>query len=157
MKIIIILFFSISLMQCFKLKDFCFYDPTSINNEFECHGKLSFNCGGMLCTKNQYSCQVLSLFSMLDGIHNKRFISFMDKIKDCIEPPKYKWNVNHLCLNTKECFKPLVSVWSFKMKPIKCKCKGKYSYNCNNDDYCGLNKHACSGLKKKMAKIRQCD
>ncbi len=55
-------------MQCFKLKDFCFYDPTSINNEFECHGKLSFNCGGMLCSKNQYSCQVLSLFSMLDGI-----------------------------------------------------------------------------------------
>jgi hypothetical protein len=52
MKSVIFLFFFTSLMECITHNDFCFYDPTSENNEFDCHGKLSFNCGGMLCTKN---------------------------------------------------------------------------------------------------------
>ena len=82
----------------------------------------------------------------------------MNQIKDCPQPPKYKWNLNDVCLNSKDCLKTtLWRIWSTLLIPGECKCKGKHNYRCNND-YCALNKQACDGLnnQKSKKKIKKC-
>ena len=155
MKNIIFLFFIVSkLTECTHLK----YDNYCYKiNDFACYGEYIFTCSDFLCTKSQYTCHVLSLFSNLRGKHTNNYVSFMNKIENCSKQPKYKWNKNKVCLNTKNCLKTSIHrLWSSKTKLIECKCIGKYNFRCNTD-YCALNKQACDGLKKKMVGIKKCD
>lgn len=148
MKRIIFLFFIISFIECLYYKDLCFPDE---KKEFKCFGRLNYNCGDFVCTKNQYTCHILSIFSA-----RKCYESFVKKINSCPEPLEKKWSTNDVCKNTKQCEKPSIHrLWSIQIKLIACKCIGKYSYKCN-DDYCGLNKMACDGLNTKMVKIKKC-
>jgi hypothetical protein len=157
MKILILLFFIFSFVESTNLKidDLCY--PKE-EKELKCYGSYSFACGDFICTKNQYICHVLSLFSGLKGEHRKNYESFMIKIKKCPEPPKYKWNKNNVCLNTKKCLKTSIyRSWFTKTKLVECECIGKFSFKCNSD-YCGLDKKACDGLnKKKISGIKNCD
>jgi hypothetical protein len=133
--------------------EMCFPKEAEIT---ECHGKYKYNCGDFVCTKNEYSCQMLSLFSVLKGDHFKKYESFLNEIKECPEPPKYKWQPNHVCLNTNGCETTLLRIWPYnKIKITACKCTGKYIYKCNRV-YCALSKLACDGLKKNATKIKQC-
>ena len=160
MKTLIFLFFIVSFIECAKLKfnDLCY--PKE-EKELKCHGNYSFVCGDFICTKSQYTCHLLSLFSGLKGEHRKNYELFMNKIKDCPELPKYKWNKNDVCLNTKNCKthhypnSPFHVLWIVSLKLIECKCNQKYSYVCNKD-YCALDKRACDNLKKKTAGIKHC-
>ena len=78
MKRIIFLFFIISFIECLYYKDLCFPDE---KKEFKCFGRLNYNCGDFVCTKNQYTCHILSIFSA-----RKFYESFVKKIKSCPEP-----------------------------------------------------------------------
>ena len=153
--ILFILFF-VALIECIQFKmvpEMCFPKEAEIT---ECHGKYKYNCGDFVCTKNEYSCQMLSLFSVLKGDHFKKYESFLNEIKECPEPPKYKWQPNHVCLNTNGCETTLLRIWPYnKIKITACKCTGKYIYKCNRV-YCALSKLACDGLKKNATKIKQC-
>ena len=155
--IFIYIFIIVSFVESTILKndDLCY--PKE-EKELKCYDKYSFVCGDFLCAKNQYICHLLSLFSGLQGEHRKNYESFMTKIKKCPEPPKYKWNKNDVCLNTKNCVKPSIHrLWSTKIKLVECECIGKFSFKCNSD-YCGLDKKACDGLnKKKISGIKNCD
>jgi hypothetical protein len=132
--------------------EMCFPKEAEIT---ECHGKYKYNCGDFVCTKNEYSCQMLSLFSVLKGDHFKKYESFIKEIKECPKPPKYKWQPNDVCLNTNDCVSTLKRIWPYnRVKLTACKCTGKYIYKCNHD-YCALNKLACEGLKKNV-KIKKC-
>ena len=144
----------IKIMDCIKSTDFC--HKTSINNK--CYDKVhNFNCGHDLCSADVKSCQSIIIFSKMtltkEGFQKERFKSFKNQIKNCPEPPKYEWSASDVCLNTKDCKKPsYLKRWSSH----KCKCTGKYSYNCNND-YCASDKRACKGLKsKQLSKIAKC-
>lgn len=150
MKIKIFFFFFISLVQCIKTNDFCYLKKGKTFSK--CNEKYNFKCGSFACTTNQKNCEFLSLFSALEKIHKTR-LNLM--VKECSETSKYKWNANDVCLNAKNCVKFLITIWSFQAKQNECKCIGKYSYKCNSD-YCGLNKHACDGLSKKISKIKKC-
>ena len=155
--LVIYLFIIVSLIEgtILKIDDLCY---PKAEKELKCYGNYSFFCGDFICTKNQYICHVLSLFSGLRGEHRKNYESFMTKIKNCPEPPKYKWNKNDVCLNTKNCVKPSIHrLWSAKIRLVDCKCIGKHSFKCNSD-YCGLDKRACDGVNKKvMIGIKYCD
>ncbi len=155
MKIIILLFIFILLItECISLKyrDICY--PKEGEN-FECYGIYKYNCGDFVCIKDEYNCQLLSLFSGLKGVHKIKYEIFMAKIRKCPEPPKYKWIPNNVCLNAKTCMKYKVTIWSMQMVPIECKCSGKYNFKCNND-YCGLDERACDIPKKKKFEIKKC-
>jgi hypothetical protein len=164
--IICILILSIQLIQCIKVTDFCF--QISINNEVKkCpeNNKCNYDCGKGLCSINRYSCQSIKLFSVVkDFQRNEKsylfflnnFESFVREIKDCPEPPKYEWNPNDVCLNTKDCMNTTIRIWSNLLKPSECKCKGKYNHKCNSD-YCASDKRACDYLKKIIrSKIKKC-
>ncbi len=158
---IIFLFLTISssLIYCidFKYDDLCYPKQNNNNKEFTCHGKYNFSCGDFLCIKNQYNCQILSLFSSLKGEHKNKYQLFMSKVKDCPQPPKYKWNLKYICLKSKNCTKFKVTIWSIQRISSECNCSGKYSYNCNSN-YCALNKKACDEKpKKKLSSIKKCD
>ena len=151
---ILLFFFLFSFIVCMKIDlkyaDLCFIPD---GKGFICHGKLNFGCSEFLCVKNQYNCQLLSMFSQ----NKMKYLSFMNKVEDCPEPPKYKWSPNHVCVNVKQCVKPSVQrLWSTQIKLIECKCIGKYNYICN-EFYCGLNKQACDGLiKNKQFTAKKC-
>ena len=94
-----------------------------------------------------------------------KYLSFMNKVEDCPEPPKYKWSPNDICMIAKMCKKPIVRtihrLWTSPVKQVECKCDGKYGLRCNSS-YCGLDKRACNGLSlnKKMnisRKVKKCD
>ena len=119
MKKIIFLFFIVSkLMECTHLK----YDNYCYKiNDFVCFGEYIFTCSNFLCTKSQYTCHVLSLFSNLRGKHTDNYVSFMNKIENCSKQPKYKWNKNKVCLNTKNCLQTSIHrLRSSKTKSIEC-------------------------------------
>ena len=155
MKITILFFvIIISSIECINLKfnEFCY--PKQ-EKELKCHGKFNYICGDFVCTKTQYSCHLLSFFS---GSKGKNYELFMSKIKDCLEPPKYKWNSNDMCLNEKYCIKPTIHrLWSTQIKVVDCKCIGKHNLKCDNTDYCASDKRACDDLNKKMIiSIKKC-
>ena len=161
MKSIIFLFCFISIMHCIRENDLCI--PNDEKFEIECYGIYSYNCANLVCTKNQYGCHVLSLFSGLKGIHKLRYDSFMDSIKPCSKIQSSStiinnWNADDVCLNTKDCSHKtsIHRILSNKIKRNECKCIGKYSYRCNGD-YCGLDKQACDGLSKNTVEIKKCD
>jgi hypothetical protein len=156
MIILILLFILIKLMECLRYNELCYPDK---NKKYDCHGIHSFNCADIVCTKNQYSCQLLSLFSELKGIKKINYEKFMKKIQNCPEPPKvkskpkYKWSPNDVCLNTQP---SLHRLWLFQVKRGECKySRKKYIYKCNND-YCGLDKRSCEGLSKKSIGVKKC-
>ena len=156
MKTVLIIFFIfVSLAQCISIKhdDLCF--PKQ-GKEFGCYDAYSFSCGGFVCTKSQNTCHVLSSFNGLKGKESK-YRKFIQTIKKCAEPPKYKWNKNDVCLNSKTCIKPEIHrLWSTQIKLIECKCIGKHSFRCDSH-YCGIDERACNGLKKtKIAGINKC-
>ena len=151
--IIFLLFIFGSFVECKVMKqgEFCYR-----KNEFECFGNFSYNCGNAVCTKTQYNCHVLSLFSK-QKVNELKYTIFMGKIKDCLAPPKYKWNKKDVCLNSKTCTQSgIFRLWSIKLN--ECKCPGKHSFKCNNKDYCGIDERACEGLKKTstIGKIEKC-
>jgi len=154
-KIILLFAYFAAFIECKKFKiapGICY---PKAGEKMECHGKYNYNCGDFVCTKNEYSCQMLSLFSVLKGDHFKKYESFIKEIKECPKPPKYKWQPNHVCLNTNDCVTTLKRIWPYnRVKLTACKCTGKYIYKCNHD-YCALNKLACEGLKKNV-KIKKC-
>jgi hypothetical protein len=159
MKKIIFLIFLITFIQCNKFKfsnDVCF---PKAGKKIQCFGKHSYNCGDFVCITNQYHCHMLSIFSYSKGKHQEKYQSFMKRIKECPEPPKYKWRPTDVCLKTKICFKSntiSISVLTFgKFRPTLCECSGKYSYKCKGN-YCGLNKLGCDGLKKNVTEIKEC-
>ena len=148
MKIIKVIFFFIfvSFIKCTDLKhtDFCF--PKQ-GKEFICHGSFNFSCAEFVCTRTQYNCHVLSMFSVLKGVHRQNYEKFMLKIRDCSEPPKYKWTKSNVCLNSNTC--GIRRLWPMKITQlIECKCTGKHSFKCSHTNYCGIDERACQGLKK---------
>ena len=165
-EIIFIFILSIKLFQSIKVTDFCY--QISIEKEvIKCkeNKKYSYQCFEGLCSINRYSCQSIKLFSAVkDFQRNEKsylfflnnFESFVREIKDCPEPPKYEWNPNDVCLNTKDCMNTTIRIWSNLLKPSECKCKGKYNHKCNSD-YCASDKRACDYLKKIIrSKIKKC-
>ena len=158
--LIILLIFMISIIQCiqFKLSNNVCYPKAG--KAIQCHGKHSYNCADYVCIKNQYSCHILSLFSHLKGIHQEKYQIFMKQIKECPEPPKYKWRPADVCLNTKICFWRYIisiNVLTFgKSREVLCECNGKYSFKCKGN-YCSLNKLGCDGLvEKNVTEIKKC-
>ena len=97
----ILIFLCIAFIESAGLKhsDLCF--PKQ-GTEFACFGNNSYNCGDFVCSRSQYSCHILSLFSVQNGKKLKYSI-FINRIIDCPEPPKYKWNKNDVCLNSNKC------------------------------------------------------
>jgi hypothetical protein len=166
-EIIFIFILSIKLFQSIKVTDFCY--QISIEKEvIKCkeNKKYSYQCFEGLCSINRYSCQSIKLFSTVKDIQRiemsyhffkNQYESFLNKIKDCTKPSKYKWNSNDVCLNTKDCLQTTFwRIWSTLLKPGECRCKEKYNYKCNSD-YCASDKRACSYLKKNLkAKIKNC-
>ena len=159
MKIIftLILIFSINFSEStLKVTDFC--KKLEIDGkEQECNGKYNLSCAGILCAKDRYSCQSIRVLHGIKNIQKtekdfllfqNNFEAFMKLIKKCPILPKYKWNPNDVCLNTKDCFQTSSwRIWSTLLKPGECKCKGKYKYKCNSD-YCALDKRACDYVKQ---------
>ena len=125
----------------------------------ECHGKYNNNCNNFVCTKNKYTCQMLLFSFGLQNEHKRKHESFIKEIKECSEPPKYKWKSNDVCSNSKNCFYSSAETWIpiGRISYRKCNCGGKYNYKCN-DDYCGLDKRACDFIKIKQSlfKIKKC-
>ena len=158
-KIILVSIIIVSFVECLKYDDLCF--PRK-RNDFICSGKHSYNCAEFICSRNQYTCQLLSLFSASKGIRNKNnYGSFIDKIQSC-PIQLYKWNTSDVCLKSKDCSSNLIDFefrrWrnhKININVHKCKCTGKYKYLCKSD-YCGLNKPACDGLKKNIVGIQKC-
>ena len=76
----------------------------------------------------------------------------MHKIKDC---PKYKWNMNDVCL--KNCSKSAYydSIWPIRINSIKFKCNGKHKYECN-ESYCTSDQRACNNIRKHRIQIKKC-
>jgi len=158
MKFIYVLLL-VKIIECTKLTDFCHQisiDDSLIN----CHDKYSVKCGHDLCAVNTQVCQKLIIFSLMtiskEGINKNKFKIFKSKITNCtrVEPLKYNWNPNHVCLNTDYCVKP--SARKQLLVVNKCKCTGRFSYNCNNG-YCVSDKRACKGLKTKpLSTVKKC-
>jgi hypothetical protein len=151
MKTIFLFFLFPSFIECLNLKhnEMCYIIDEKEN---ECYGKHNFNCANFVCTKNRYNCHLLSLFSESKGVqHQKKYISFMRKVKDCprYKPHKYKWSPNNVCLITKNCKLKSYLHRLIQIKPYECKCSEKYNFRCNIN-YCGLDKRACDGLNKNM-------
>jgi hypothetical protein len=151
----------ISFIECMNLNlktsDMCF--PIE-GKKFECHGFYHYNCGEYVCTRSQYSCHILSLFSVLKGPHQKRYESLISKIKECSQ---YTWNPNDVCLNKKVCkenhyhISSIHRFWTIQSKQIECKCDGKYSYKCKNS-YCAANKQVCDNFQNStIYDIKNCD
>jgi hypothetical protein len=155
MMIFFYLFIIVSFIKCKNLKidDLCY--PKE-EKELKCYGNYNFFCSDFICSKSQYTCHVLSLFSGLTGEHRKNYELFMRKIKKCPEPPK--WSKNNVCLNAKNCLKTSIHrLWSTNIKLIECECVGNYSFKCNSN-YCGLDKQACDGITKiNIVGIKNCD
>ena len=112
-----------SSIQCNNLKptDLCFPNE---NNKFECNGYHGYNCADFVCTRSQYSCHLLSLFSGLKGLHKIRYESFINNVADC---PDFHWNPDNVCLNTKDCktqpfhLSSIHRFWSLQIQPTECK------------------------------------
>ena len=163
--LILILF--LKLIQCIKVDNFCY--QISINNEIiKCQENVRYNydCGQGLCSIDRYSCQSIKLFSTVKDLQRNEksynffqnnFEAFVKIIKDCPDPPEYKWSSNDVCMKTENCFKAYgYGIWSILMKPDECKCMGKYKYKCNIN-LCALNKKACDHLKhKKDFVVKKC-
>ena len=163
MKKVIFLFYLFSFIQCsIKVSDFC--NKIKIKGkEVECQQNYSSSCGEYLCAKDRYSCQNIKLYNSIKAIQKNerdyllfenRLDLFLKLIKNCPKPLEYEWNPNDVCLNSKNCFNTRLRIWSSVMKPIECKCRGKYALRCNSD-YCGVGRQACDGLKN-MIKIKKC-
>jgi hypothetical protein len=154
-KIIFLILYLVAFIECIKFKmasRVCF--PKE-ENLIKCNGKYNYYCGQFVCSENEYSCQLLSLFSGLKGKHREKYEIFINEVKDCPEPPKYKWKPNDVCLNTNDCV-ILIRTWPFnRIKQNECKCTGKSNYRCNRD-YCALNKLACEGITKNLTGIKKC-
>jgi hypothetical protein len=161
--IILILILSVNYLESLNLTDYCLNKETK-RNHLECHGKHNLSCGDILCSNHEASCRGIRLFSGVKNMqrneknylhYRKKFNLFLRQIKLCPEAPKYKWNTNDICLNSKDCFKAIYGVWSFQMKQTECKCTGKYSYKCTNN-FCATNKKVCDEALKgnSISKIK---
>ena len=64
-KILVIIIFLISCIECTKIKtkDFCINNKLEVKKEIKCHGNYSLSCGGIVCAKDRYKCQSLTVFS----------------------------------------------------------------------------------------------
>jgi hypothetical protein len=166
MKLILLIIFSIKLLESIKVTDLCQKKEVK-GNKPACQNIYNFNCDSNLCAKYQSSCQTInSLFRAKNNFYRyeKDFIlysiqykSFLEQIKECPKTAEYKWKPNDVCLNTKDCVNTFITIWSLnQIKKRECKCIGKYSYRCNSD-YCALNKQACDGLKNKKSKYKKCN
>ncbi len=115
MKIKFSLFFPliITFIECTNLKtsDLCF--PIE-GNEMNCHGFYHYNCGEYVCTKSQYSCHILSLFSVLKGPHQKKYEAFISKIKDCSQ---YTWNPNDVTPFPGNATEPSITTFLTRKRP----------------------------------------
>jgi hypothetical protein len=154
-KMILLILYFVAFIECnkYKISEICY---PKARKKIECHGQYNYNCNNSVCTKNKYTCEMMSLFSGLKGEYLKKYKSVLNVIKKCPEPPINKWKPNDVCLNTKDCVSTLMSIWSFnRIKQKECKCRGKYDYRCNQD-YCALNKRACERLKKNINGIKKC-
>ena len=160
---LLVFYFLISYRDCLNHTDFCNGNLTD-EKSLKCFGKFSFTCGGLLCSRDEKSCQQIDAFNSITSfrkISEKAFINYKNKlmaflmlIKDC---PEYKWSENDVCLNTKDCFKiSVISVWSIQMKLNECNCMGKFNFKCNSD-YCATDKRLCDQLKIfKKSSIKKC-
>jgi hypothetical protein len=145
LKVIFLLTSLICLMQCFEINDFC------SKKENKCDEKnYEYNCEGILCSKNQFSCQSLLLFSKL-RVYRYEYEILMSMIKDCQIRKSVKFNSNDICLNTKDCNKPFTHRLFSNLKSV-CKCNQKYSYKCKMV-YCAKNEQTCDDFKSKQSKI----
>ncbi len=78
--------------------DFCHKEK-----ELECKEKLNHTCSDKLCSKSEYSCKVISLFSNLNGGNKKKYKLFMKKIKKCPKLILNRRKKIDVCLNKKQC------------------------------------------------------
>jgi hypothetical protein len=161
--LLLFIVFSIDILESIEVTDFC--QKKELNGiKPECQGFFNISCDSNLCAKKESTCQdINSLFRSKSNFYRyeKDFIKYakqykllLKQIKECAKPAEYNWNPNDVCLNTKYCVNTLITLRSFyQVKVRECKCRGKYSYRC--DDYCALDKKACDGLKK-VKKIKKC-
>jgi len=150
--LILSLFLLIIFIECINLSpnDLCYLKQ---GKDLKCPENINYNCGDFVCTKSQYNCHILSLFSK-----SINYVTFMSKIKDCPEPPVYKWKSNDVCLVRKECVKLTIHrLWSTHQKLVDCNCIGKYKYKCKNSNYCASNIQACNHVIKKNDLIKKCN
>ena len=163
MKFLFFLFFLMKLIACLKREDYC-YQKKIYNKPNICQETHNYTCWDGFCSVDRGTCENLQVFTLINNYERKNYFKYRNKykifmrlIKFCPEPPKYKWNSNDFCLNSKDCLNPpthrLFS--SLISKLNECKCVGKYIYRCNAD-YCGVNKLACDGLKKNRNDIKKC-
>jgi len=154
----LVFLFLIAFIECKKFEIATQMCYPKAGERIECHGKYKYNCGQFVCTKNEYSCQMLSLFSGLKGKHREKYESFINEVKECSEPPKYKLKSNDddVCFNSNKCVTTLLRIWPYnRVKLTECKCTSKYDYKCNRD-FCALSKLACEGLNKNVTEIKIC-
>lgn len=164
-KFLFIIIFLISCIECTKIKtkNFCINNKLEVNKEIKCNGNYSLSCGGIVCAKDQYSCQSLTQFSKTKYFQKndqdyffsrKNYESFLKLIKNCPQPQKYKWNPNDVCLNSKDCVK--LSIHRLWSQLHECKCIGNYDIKCSSD-FCASNSQACDELKKATSfKYKNC-
>jgi hypothetical protein len=96
---VILLFLIFSLIESkITQNDFCHSEK-----ELECKEKLNYTCNNKLCSKSEYSCKVISLFSNLNGVNKKKYKLFLKKIKTCPKLTINRKKKNDVCLNTKQC------------------------------------------------------
>lgn len=196
-KILIFLFLA-DLTLCIKPTDFCilkqeeckgYYDINQIYHtkcsSIKCHGKLKYDCGSNICSKNKIDCedfvQVDSYLIYYNILHllkyktkfSAKYSKEINKIKDFSkslqECPKmiYKFVSDDFCVNGKNCFEINNNLKGFgfnyrKLKTtekIDCKCPKRQSFKCG--EYCSTNSIACDYHKsakneKLISQIKDC-
>ncbi len=164
-KLLLIIIFLISCVESVLIKtnDFCINNKLEIKKEIKCHGNYSLSCGDIVCAKDRYKCQSLTVFSKTKNFQKndqdlffsrKNYESFFRLIKNCPQPKEYKWNPNDVCLNPKNCVK--LSIHRMWSQLHECNCIGNYDIKCSSD-YCASNRQACDGLKKAASfKYKKC-
>lgn len=151
---------------CIKRADNCrnSFNRKQSNCELKCDGKINFQCGLDICTRNGLSCKVFRDWTMLLAkLMNgnlvesklKYYENFIHSINYC-QTGEYIWLPSHICINKKKCFEKIKwhSRLMFKgfenQRSVECECKGKFHSKCgNNPGYCGINEKACQQIKQR--------
>jgi hypothetical protein len=193
-KSLIVLFLTLHLTNGLKSTDFCiqkqneckgFYDKHENYfikcNPIKCHGKLSFDCGSNVCSKDKTECYEYSQLNLYmkmlmerqtvntlvavkyltDG---KQFKIFNKEIKDCAIKKIYNFQANDFCVNGKNCIEMRKVMkgfgYNYVTKQIDCKCPIKLNFKCGK--YCTSDSNACDYYKSmknenhSLANVNDC-
>jgi len=182
-KILIILFLTIHLAISLKSTDFCivkqqeckgFYNYKQ-NYQIECklikcHGKISYDCGSHLCSKNKADCNEYKNMKYYEKIYKYQGLNFnnmnlteklthlkiFDKQVPICPNKAYKFNSKDFCLNGVNCIEKsrtfsFMIGSSISARQIDCECPSKQRFKCGK--YCVADSLACSYFKPVNGKI----